>query len=281
MSIVNIVRSRKENLASLLDKHSSSKFFLTFGPQTKEGTWALTQRQNNHPSPLRLLILDSSFNPPTRAHHALLSNTLNRQRKDFDAALLLLSSRNADKQLNGASVMQRMQMMEIIARQDEFKHFPVYVGLTSEAKFVDKAMEVQHWYQQQHTTTRNVDMELHFILGFDTVTRLFDPKYYHPLSVQHALDPFFKNCFLICADRSGNNDDDDDVSNFWNSSLVRGYAHRMTRISLDNQDLTTISSTLARQAAATAGLEPQSRLELKRFLDEDIVNYILDEKLYQ
>ncbi|KAF8896471.1 hypothetical protein BD779DRAFT_1726717 [Infundibulicybe gibba] len=57
--------------------------------------------------PLRILVLDSSFNPPTRAHLALINSPRPTDRSpdptisdgDYDAKLLLLSVRNADKPL--------------------------------------------------------------------------------------------------------------------------------------------------------------------------------------
>ncbi|KAI0783945.1 hypothetical protein BC629DRAFT_1628786 [Irpex lacteus] len=68
-------------------------------------------------------ILDSSFNPPTRAHLALASLTSNTKSmstpdRDFDARLLLLSVRNADKGLKptDATYVQRLEMMIRLAR---------------------------------------------------------------------------------------------------------------------------------------------------------------------
>ncbi|KAI0348751.1 hypothetical protein OH77DRAFT_1432625 [Trametes cingulata] len=77
------------------------------------------------PPTLHISVLDSSFNPPTLAHLAL-ANALppppadvppGSQPDDFDARLLLLSVRNADKQLKpgDATYEQHMEMMVLLA----------------------------------------------------------------------------------------------------------------------------------------------------------------------
>ncbi|CAO3589771.1 unnamed protein product [Absidia cylindrospora] len=229
---------------------------------------------------------NSSFNPPTKAHAALLKKALQTRSTDyFDASLLLFSSKNADKQLTGASVVERAQLMELMARQATLSlGCPVYVGLTRHAKFIDKATAIQQWYdhhqqQQQHPSLSSSfsRLELHFILGYDTVTRLLEPKYYQPLTVKQALDPFFAHCYLICADRPGFADDT--TTAFWQSDLVCGYVDKITRISLADQgDIATISSTLARQAAAVAKDPYQA---LVKFVDDAVADYVMSEKLYQ
>ena len=77
---------------------------------------------------LRISVLDSSFNPPTLAHSALSSVpmppsiaadcTSSSRSADFDARLLLLSVRNADKALKptDATYKQRAEMMELLAQ---------------------------------------------------------------------------------------------------------------------------------------------------------------------
>ena len=70
---------------------------------------------------LHISVLDASFNPPTLAHLAL-ANSLPPQTSpgyppDFDARLLLLSVRNADKQLKptDATYEQRIEMLVLLA----------------------------------------------------------------------------------------------------------------------------------------------------------------------
>ena len=63
-----------------------------------------------------LAVLDSSFNPPTRAHLHLLASSM--ERFGTARALLLLAKQNADKAVVGASLVQRLQMMELLAREE-------------------------------------------------------------------------------------------------------------------------------------------------------------------
>ena len=59
-----------------------------------------------------LAVLDSSFNPPTRAHLHLLS--MAAEELKLSHSLLLLAKQNADKPVLGASLVQRLEMMERI-----------------------------------------------------------------------------------------------------------------------------------------------------------------------
>ncbi|KAL0572912.1 hypothetical protein ABG067_009238, partial [Albugo candida] len=88
-------------------------------------------------------------------------------------------------------------MMEIMARSFEKN---IAVGLTPHGKFIDKASAIASWFQHP--------VELEFILGYDTITRFFDPKYYN-VPLKEALTPFFSTCRLVCADRG------QDECQFW------------------------------------------------------------------
>lgn len=240
--LVQKVRSRKEVIAKILAQAQGQDFYTTYNPWSSR-------------SPHRLLILDSSFNPPTKAHASLLSKALaSKPLGYFDASLLLFSANNVDKKLTGASVLQRAQMMELMAQSFDQE---VAVGFTPFGKFVDKAQAIQSWFK--------TPVELYFILGYDTITRLFDPKYYSPVSVKEALAPFFKTCHLICADRGDNNED------FW-----KGIEQKVDRIQLD-PNTAFISSTLARSLLASSREDGK----LNDILDPHILEFIRDENMYE
>jgi hypothetical protein len=78
-----------------------------------------------------VVVLDSSFNPPTRAHVAMVGSVA----AAFGAprALLLLSKQNADKPVSGATLVQRLQMMELLELP-----VPATVGATAHPLFADK-----------------------------------------------------------------------------------------------------------------------------------------------
>jgi nicotinamide-nucleotide adenylyltransferase len=281
MSLRNLARQSNEQLTSIIRSHGTDGFFLTFEPASLQAKWYSAGCQPTR-NP-RLLVLDSSFNPPTKAHAALLTKALDSRPGYYDASLLLLSTQNADKKLTGASIVERAQMMEIMARRQESHGIPVYVGLTCQARFINKASELQNWHQkqQEHQKFQYTGIELHFILGHDTVTRLLDPKYYAPQSVKEALNPFFKNCYLICADRPGYTKENDD-DELWSTPMIRSYADRISRISLvDYGSVASISSTLARKTVARISVGDGKRETLLQILDDDIADYVLDAKLYQ
>lgn len=68
-------------------------------------------------------MLDSSFNPPTRAHIAMLKAPMPSSfgARAYDAKLLLLSVRNVDKSLKDgdATYLQRLEMLELLAKELE------------------------------------------------------------------------------------------------------------------------------------------------------------------
>ena len=68
----------------------------------------------DQPPLVRVAVLDSSFNPPTRAHLAL---ALLATPDTCDSTLLLLSVRNADKQLKSGDAphIERLEMMSHFA----------------------------------------------------------------------------------------------------------------------------------------------------------------------
>ncbi|KAI9309004.1 hypothetical protein BJ944DRAFT_259254 [Cunninghamella echinulata] len=263
-------------------QNNSTDFFLTFIPKTKH-----TRSSNNTND--RFLILDSSFNPPTKAHSSLLLHTLASYPPNFfNASMLLFSTNNADKHLTGASILQRAQMMEILARQWDEEAIPVYVGLTTQARFIDKLTVIKTWYQQQQLQKQNHDygdvnvdkeqLELYFILGYDTITRFMDAKYYSPLKVEDALAPFFSTCYLVCVDRPGFNEKEekDNEKSFWSLPQVQYYMHRIRQVPTLDGSISSISSTLARKL-----ITEQNYLKLNEVLDLDIIQFILQEKIYQ
>src|SRR5271154_5614845 len=64
-----------------------------------------------------LYILDSSFNPPTKAHLKLSLSSLPAEQPS--TVLLLLAIQNADKAAKPASFPHRLAMMELLAREIE------------------------------------------------------------------------------------------------------------------------------------------------------------------
>lgn len=281
-TVTAIVLSNTAKLKQILQ--NKADFFLTFTPKTEHKFISNNNNKESSNNSCRFLILDSSFNPPTKAHSSLLTHTLASYPKNyFNASILLFSTNNADKKLIGASVLQRAQMMEILARQWDERGSPVYVGLTTQARFIDKSAAIQKWFQQVQNNNNRRQLELYFILGYDTITRFMDAKYYIPLKVEDALIPFFESCYLICYDRPGfnnNNKDDNghdhDGKKFWDLPQVQHYINKIKQIPVPDKSISRLSSTLARNLIAD-----QKYSELNNVLDKEIIQYLLEEKLYQ
>ncbi|KAM0559302.1 hypothetical protein ACHAPJ_004321 [Fusarium lateritium] len=150
---------------------------------------------SNAPAPRRpvrpvrdLVILDSSFNPPTLAHTSMARSALGDQQEQ-KRLMLLLSVNNADKAPKPASFPIRLCMMEAMGRELLEEGLEIDLAVTTMPFFHDKAKTVVEsgFYAskdgQQPTQT--------FLAGFDTIVRIFNPKYYSE-GIQSALGPFFK-----------------------------------------------------------------------------------------
>lgn len=80
---------------------------------TATNSWPFTaDRPASTTRPTRIAVLDSSFNPPTRAHYHLLRAAA---KLGCDAVLLLLATNNVDKGQTGAGAVERLEMMEALA----------------------------------------------------------------------------------------------------------------------------------------------------------------------
>ncbi|KAG0034091.1 hypothetical protein BGZ82_005866 [Podila clonocystis] len=165
---------------------------------TATSSWPFTvDRPPSVSRPTRIAVLDSSFNPPTRAHYHLLKAA---SKVGCDAVLLLLATNNVDKGQTGAGAVERLEMMEAMAlnsiqseKEDSaLRHMAV--GLTIHARFMDKAQPILDTYPPN-------TVQLSWIMGHDTMTRLFDPKYYKDVHADMA--PFFEQCDVICSSRPG------------------------------------------------------------------------------
>lgn len=217
----------------------------------------------------RMLVLDSSFNPPTRAHEALVHATVSHFGPEFfDSCLLLYTTRNVDKvNATGASTEERLAMMDLVARKlANDQQLATAVAVTPHGKFVDKTTTLVHQWPS---------CTPYFVLGYDTVIRFLDPKYYSPIPLNEALAPFFKHAQLVCADRPGYGD----MDTFWQSCA---YKDKMTRVMLSDPAIAQLSSTLARQQAKAECHDKDSDqgAPLDTIVDSDIADYIRKKQLY-
>ncbi|KAF9086352.1 hypothetical protein BGX29_001453 [Mortierella sp. GBA35] len=194
---------------------------------TATSLWPFTvDRPASTTRPTRIAVLDSSFNPPTKAHYQLLKAAA---QVGCDAVLLLLATNNVDKGQTGASAVERLEMMEAVAMDSirNEKEDPALrhmaVGLTIHARFMDKAQPILDHYPPN-------TVQLSWIMGHDTMTRLFDPKYYNDVHADMA--PFFEKCDVICSSRPGYGTRDD-MMRFVEAS---GHGKKVTLVDIPDDD---------------------------------------------
>jgi nicotinic acid mononucleotide adenylyltransferase len=136
-------------------------------------------------APPHLAVLPGSFNPLTRAHTALARAAL---RHGVDAVAFGLSVRIVDKeQVTGATLEDRLLVLEeYVARRPEHA-----VVLLNRGLYVDQAAALHAAFPGLR--------ELAFIVGYDKVVQIFDPRYYDDRDA--ALRQLFDLATLLVAPR--------------------------------------------------------------------------------
>ncbi|MCZ6678488.1 MAG: nicotinate-nicotinamide nucleotide adenylyltransferase [Candidatus Poribacteria bacterium] len=133
----------------------------------------------------KLGIFSGSFNPLTVAHVRMIEAA--QAGYGLDGVLLILAKANVDKGVFGLSLADRLLMLKQFAMNRE--NFSVAV--CSHGRFIEKIEALQAEYPP--------GTQFSFIVGYDTLVRIFDPKYYTDL--RSALDALFDRCRLIVANR--------------------------------------------------------------------------------
>ncbi|KAK8026078.1 cytidylyltransferase [Apiospora arundinis] len=179
-------------------------------------------------TPKTLVVLDSSFNPPTLAHQRMALSALadqhqpQRQGSSRDSrVLLLLAINNADKAPKPAAFPQRLAMMYVFAQDllaaarkhhqavpssekgEDEEEEAVDIAVTTEPYFHSKsnAIATSEYYAAATATPAGPaegqrPMEQLYLTGFDTLIRIFDAKYYPNDTMRQALDPFLSQSRL-------------------------------------------------------------------------------------
>ena len=142
-------------------------------------------RQPINESGKKLGIFSGSFNPITVTHIKLIE----KARKSFqlDEMLLLLAKSNVDKEVFGMPLADRIIILNRYAKQ----HKHVSVGISSHGRYIDKVAALKRIYP--------LETEFFFIVGYDTLVRIFDPKYYNDIHTE--LQHLFTQCKFIAANR--------------------------------------------------------------------------------
>lgn len=236
-----------------------------------------------------LFVLDSSFNPPTRAHLRIASSALQEQLNSTSRLLLLLATQNADKPSKPASFEDRLAMMELFA-QDLRSHLAmssprsekdlpaIDICVTKKPYFVDKATAIEASDCYAGT------LEQVHLTGYDTLIRIFNTKYYPP---DHTLQPlsslFSKHRLRVTmrpSDEWGSREDQEEFVR----ALARGereaeggpreWAEKIKLVEGRKPGDPSVSSTRAREAIGNAVGD------LDWLVPDRVRQYLLTEKPY-
>jgi nicotinic acid mononucleotide adenylyltransferase len=143
--------------------------------------------QTNGVDDTHALVLASSFNPPTVAHVAMLQTALAQQPRPT-LVILALSVSNADKgTITNTEIEKRLEWMKLLL--PELSSSGRAVVLLREAPlFIQKWPAIQKCFPLKTCT---------FLVGDDTLERIFSRKYYPDLNDQ-AFESAFRDFFNAC-----------------------------------------------------------------------------------
>ena len=226
---------------------------------------------------LSITVLDSSFNPPHRAHLFLATLCQTPAPGRTTANLLLFSLTNVEKvpSPSDPSLAQRMHLITLL-----LPHLPsnTAVGLLNDPTFAGKSKTI-HAYLSTNFPDRPKP-ELRFVIGADTLTRFFADRYYTktPGGMDAAMRTFFEDegCTLISARRGGDEEkrnEEELMKNEWARNMVEKGKVIIAGTGLE--DRVGISSTKVRNAVKDNNWESVVALVVP-----EIANYIRESGLY-
>ncbi len=196
----------------------------------------------------------ASFNPPTLAHVRMAE--IAHEKLRLGEVLLELSIANVDKGLADAPLSDRLMMMLALVRDRPW----LSVGLGTHARFIDKAAAIR-----PHAAAT----EIVFVVGADTLIRVFDGKYYAQRDAE--LEELFSSCTFVCANREGSGWAEIDA--LLATPQNRRFANRVGRLELDPYHA-SLSSSAARAAVRSAAADTWP-------VPEEVAAYIRGSGLYR
>ena len=175
----------------------------------------------------KLGIFSGSFNPLTLAHIRMVEDTIAKYQ--LDELLLLLAKANVDKTVFGLPLAARLLTLKKYAENQP----QISVGASSHGRYIDKVTALK--------TLFSPDTEFHFIVGYDTLVRIFDAKYYTDFHTE--LQALFVSAHIIVANRA--KADIKTIETFMAQPEIRRYAPYVSYILLPDA-YAYMSSTEAR-----------------------------------
>lgn len=171
------------------------------------------------PHPIRetgkkLGIFSGSFNPITIAHTKMFEEA--QVHFQLDEMLLLLAKANVDKEEFGMPLAGRILTLKSYAGEGN----NVSIGVSSHGRYIDKISALKAVYPE--------GTEYYFIVGYDTLVRIFDPKYYTDIDTE--LKVLFLQCKFIVANRD--NVDIETIKQFLDTPMIRPYSSHISCLML-------------------------------------------------
>jgi nicotinic acid mononucleotide adenylyltransferase len=187
--------------------------------------------------PRRLALLPGSFNPPTDAHLALAAAALGSGA--IDALDYLLASRTVNKErVEGAALADRLLLLDEIARVREGEG----VVLVNRGLYVEQAQIARATWPDLR--------ELWFVVGYDKLVQIFDPRYY--ADYRAALDRLFDLASFLVAPRAAAGQDE--LRALLGKAENRRYADRVVALPLAeayrDESSTRVRAQIAREGRA-------------------------------
>lgn len=273
---LEMLRSFKASCASVLKEFAaSSSSFKVVRTASYAKSLSITPAKT-------LYVFDGSFNPPTNAHHRVATSALlNDHGSTPKRLLLLLATQNADKATMLASLEDRLVMMTLFAHEllyDVQQEVSIDVGLVKQPYFHDKAAAVD-----DSDVYPGSPQQVHLV-GFDTLIRVFNTKYYPPDHHFHVLEPFLSKHRLRATYRAdddwGSRQEQDqyvqDIANGKRAAegAKREWAQQLALVEGRQEGEDLVSSTLARKAAKS------DTEKLDKYVMPTVRDWILSERLY-
>lgn len=246
----------------------------------------------NSQSGIHLAILDSSFNPPTLAHQAIISSSYLGQSNPYTARLLLYTPKNAAKTptARDATPLQRLEMMSLLSfslhslEASKNQEESIATALIHAPTFAAKASILRSYIVNElNLGQRGEEADLSFLVGMDTLVRIFDPNYYPEGEMQTKLDGFFlppprgAGANLVCARRGTTPADREFEENLLKRDDIKPWVENgKVKVLGDGHDgWEDVSSTLVRECVRKSDWESVNKL-----LGEEMSLYIQKERLY-
>jgi nicotinic acid mononucleotide adenylyltransferase len=170
------------------------------------------------------------------------------------ACVALLTTKNVDKALHGASLAHRVGML--LALREEAPQIAVVAS--NQARIIDQAEALTRSFGFQQLT---------FVVGFDTLERLFASRYY--ADMERELEPFFEHHRVLAANRATTSAPEVVT---WIGTNAGPFTQRIQVLEIDDYPA-SLSSTEVRRALAATDDHPALSPAVRR--------YILEHRLYR